>query len=317
MKPYLYRSIALHIAALIIFMFDWHMFFRPKITVGAAPIIVDLQDVKLSEMTNLPPKAEFGEVEQKASTAQKNKPQYTTKEPEAKAEEPKPDIKEELSKEAFADTENKPQKEPIKQEKEQPKPAPKPEKKPQKKPIPPAPKKPKPKVTAKPKEVETVKNSLKSLMESVNSLEKQIEKENKPAVIKTGTAVQNMGVEGGQGGSYFSDLTITETDAIAGRLRECWNFDPGAQNVEGIIIEIRAFLNRDGTIRDVKIVDTSRANSDPRFRALAESARRAVLSCQNHNGVNIYKIFADKYADKYSLWNTLLLKFNPMEATVN
>lgn len=324
MKPYLYRSIALHIAALIIFMFDWHVLFRPKITIGAAPIIVDLQDVKLAEMTNLPPKAVLGDEEKKATVAEKTKPQYTKEDPIPKAEEPKPEVKEEPIKEAFVNTdpEPEPKPEPVKEQKPTPKPAPKS----QKKPILPSPKKPAPKPTPKPKEakkpekpkeIATVKNSLKSLMDSVNSLEKEVSKESSPAVIKKGTEVKNMGVEGGKEGSYFSDLTITETDAIAGRLRECWNFDPGAQNVEGIIIEIRAFLNRDGTVRDVKIVDSFRANSDPRFRAIAESARRAVLSCQNHKGVNIYKIFADKYADKYDLWNTLMLKFNPMDNTVN
>lgn len=303
-------------------MFDWHMFFRPKVTIGAAPIIVNLEDVKLAEMTNLPPKAVFGEEEKKATVAEKTKPQYTTEEKPVQAEPEQKAPKKETIKEDFVDTEPEPKKPEKKEPQPTPKEAPKPIKKPippaPKKPIPPAPKKPasKPKAPEKPKEIATVKNSLKSLMESVNSLEKEVGKETAPAVIKTGTVVQNMGVDGGTGGSYFSDLTITETDAIAGKLRECWNFDPGAQNIENMIIEIRAFLNKDGTIRDVKIVDSSRANSDPRFRAIAESARRAVLSAQNYKGVNIYKIFADKYPDKYKLWSTLLLKFNPMDASV-
>ncbi|MBP5615737.1 MAG: hypothetical protein J6X42_04220, partial [Alphaproteobacteria bacterium] len=204
------------------------------------------------------------------------------------------------------------------------KPAPKPEPKPAQKPKPEQKSKPEPKPEskpakkepAKPQEVKTVTNPLKSLMDSVSAMEKEIGEQNSPAVIKTGTQVANMGVEGGTGGSYFSELTITETDAIAGRLRECWNLDPGARGIENMIIEIRAFLNKDGTVRDVQIVDKARANSDTHFRAIAESARRAVISCQNHNNVNIYKIFADKYADKYKMWSTLLLKFNPMDASV-
>lgn len=328
MKKYLYRSIALHIAAFVVLVIDLPMFHRPKMTLGQAPIIVDLKDVKLGEMTNLPPKAVFGDEEKKATVTEKTPPKFT-KEEAAPKPEPKPEPKKiEQPKESFVAPEPEKKPEPQKDKKPDPKPTPKPEPKsapkPAKKPTPkpepkpepkPAPK-PAPKTQDKPQEVKTVTNPLKSLMDSVNAMEKEIGQQNSPAVIKTGTEVANMGVEGGTNGSYFSELTITETDAIAGRLRECWNLDPGARGIENMIIEIRAFLNQDGTIRDVKIVDTSRYNSDPHFRAIAESARRAVISCQNHNNVNIYRIFAEKYADKYKMWNTLLLKFNPMDASV-
>jgi len=326
MKKYLYRSIALHIAVFIIFVMDLPMLFRPKMTTFQAPIIVDLKDVKLGEMTNLPPKAVFGDEDKPATVTEKTPPQYTheEKEPEP-AGAPEPE-KVETPKQDFVDTAPEPA--PQKEQKPDPKPKPKEEPKQKNKPAPkpskkPAPPKeqnkpqPKPKTPEKPKEVKTVTNPLKSLMDSVNSLEKEIGTQNTPATIKTGTPVSNLGVDGGTGGSYFSELTITETDAIGGYLRECWNLDPGARGIEGMIIEIRAFLNQDGTIRDVQIVDKARANSDPHFRAIAESARRAVISCQNHNNVNIYKIFPEKYADKYKMWNTLLLKFNPMDASVH
>ena len=288
MKKYFYRSVFLHIAVFIIFAIDLPIFFKPKVTIGQAPIIVDLKDVKLAEMTNLPPKAIFGEEEKKATLKEKTPPKYTKEVPT-----PKP--------------EQKPIPKPVK------KPVPAPARKPTPKP---EPKKPEPKAPDKKQEIKTVTNPLKSLMDSVSALEQQLGEQNSPAVIKTGTQVANMGVEGGTGGSYFSDLTITETDAIAGKLRECWNFDPGTRNVENMIIEIRAVLNKDGTVRDVQIVDKARLASDTYFRAAAESARRAVLSCQNHNNVNIYKIFAEKYADNYKMWNTLLLRFNPMDASI-
>ena len=304
------------------------MLFKPKMTTFQAPIIVDLKDVKLGEMTNLPPKAVFGDEEKKATVTEKTPPQYTHEEKEPEPEpEPEPE-KVETPKQDFVDTAPEPKPEPKSDPKPTPKPGPKPQTKPKpapkpsKKPTPPKPQpkpqnKPSTKTPDKPKEVKTVANPLKSLMESVSSLEKEIGAQNTPATIKTGTPVANMGVDGGTGGSYFSELSITETDAIGGYLRECWNLDPGARGIEGMIIEIRAFLNQDGTIRDVQIVDKARANSDPHFRAIAESARRAVVSCQSHNNVNIYKIFPEKYADKYKMWNTLLLKFNPMDASVH
>lgn len=330
MKKYFYRSVALHIAVFIIFVIDMPNLFKPKMTVGQAPIIVDLKDVKLAEMTNLPPKAVFGEEEKKAVVKEKTPPKYAKEVPAQKPKpEPKPEI--ERPKTDFADTNMKPEPkpEPKPQKKPEPKPTPKPAPKPTPKPKPkPEPKpqnktepkaqdKPAPKESEKKEDIKTITNPLKSLMDSVSAMEKEIGEESSPAVIKTGTEVANMGVEGGTSGSYFSDLTITETDAIAGRLRECWNLDPGVRGIEGMIIEIRASLTTDGTIRDVQIVDKARYNSDPHFQAIAESARRAVYSCQNHNNVNIYKIFPEKYADKYKMWNTLLLKFNPMDASVN
>lgn len=323
MKTYLYRSIGLHLTALLLIMIDLPFFSRKPAVIGQAPIIVDLQDVKLAEMTNLPPKAVFGEEEKKATAPEEKKPtpNWTREEtPKSKTEPQQPDVQ--TPKKDFLDTspaqEEKPTPKPSSKPKPKPKPIPKPAPKPQRKPTPqpkPAPQKPKTQTPA-PEKPKTIANPLKSLMDSVNSLEKEIGKETAPAVIKTGTQVANTGIEGGTGGSYFSELSITETDAIAGRLRECWNLDPGARGIENMVVELRAYLDRNGNVTDVKILDSGRAGSDPAFRTVAESARRAVYSCMNKNGVNIYKIFPEKYADKYNLWNTLLLRFNPMDASI-
>lgn len=72
-------------------------------------------------------------------------------------------------------------------------------------------------------------------------MEKSIGAEDTEATIKTGTEVNNMGVEGGTQGSYFSELSISEIDAIAGRLRACWKLDPGAMGIENMIVEILRF----------------------------------------------------------------------------
>ena len=332
MKRYLYRSIGLHIAAFLVLVLDLPMFGSPKMTMGQAPIIVDLKDIKLAEITNLPPKAVFGEENKKATAPkEEKKPQqnWTKEEKKAPEPEPEPEIKQETPKKDFVDTTPEPEPEKKPAPKPEPKPKPKPVPKPARKPAPKPTPKPKPKPAPKPKtpepkktapapkeEPKTISNPLKSLMDSVSAIEKEIGKEVAPAVIKTGTAVANMGVEGGTGGSYFSELTITETDAIAGHLRECWNFDPGGRGVENMIIEIRAFLNKDASIRNVEILDKSRYNSDANFRAAADSARRAVYSCQNKAGINIYKVFSDKYADKYDMWQTIKLRFNPMDASI-
>ncbi len=334
-KRYLYMSIALHITVFLVLVLDLPFFERVKIETGQAPIIVDLKDVKLAEMTNLPPKAVFGEEDKKATAPEQKRPQNWTHEEakapelpplpeETKAEEPEKDFLDVTPPEPEKPApkpDTKPKPKPVR--KPAPKPAPKPQSKPKPKPAPkpadktpPAPKQASKPNVKQPAKNNTLANPLKSLMDSVNSMEKEIGDTAAPAVIKKGTSVANMGIEGGTGGSYFSELTITETDAIGGYLRECWNLDPGAQGIEGMIIEVRAVLNRDGTVRDAQIVNSSRMSTDPHFRAIAESARRAIWSCQNKNGVNIYKVFADKYPDKYDKWKSILVRFNPMDATV-
>ncbi len=328
-KHYLYKSLGLHIAVFLVLVLDLPFFGRAPVTMGQAPIIIDLKDIKLAEMTNLPPKAVLGDEDKKAAAPDIKKPQPKWTNENKKASEqpllPK-ESKAEAPKKDFLDT--SPAKEEKTPKKTEKKPVPKPARKPAPKPA----RKPKPKPQPKPKpenktpktppakketpQNNTIANPLKSLMDSVNTLEKEIGKEAVSPVIKKGTEVNNMGVEGGTSGSYFSDLTISETDAIAGRLRECWNLDPGVRGIENMVIEIRAYLNRDGSIRDVQILDKGRYNSDSHFRAIAESARRAVYTCSSKNNVNVYKIFPEKYADKYNLWNTLLLRFNPMDASI-
>lgn len=312
MKSALKKSAGLHIAVFLLMIIDLPLFWSNRATLEQVPIIVDLKDVKISEMTNLPPKAKFGKEDKAASKVQRKVEEKYTRD-EAPAPEP----------------ENKTQKETAPEEekietKETPKPpkqdflvAPQP-KKPQAPKVKPAPKpQPKPKKNEpkkeKPKTGENdpkLANPLKSLLASVDALDKKTGNTDASATIKEGTDVANMGVEGGTTGSYFSELSISEIDAIAGRLRACWNLDPGAMGIKDMIIEIRVFLNKDGTVRDVKILDTGRYNSDKSFRSVADSARRAVYVCAP------YSIFSNRYLDKYDLWKTMLLRFNPLDASI-
>ena len=139
-RRYLYSSIGLHIMVFLLLVFDLPFLHRPKITMGQAPIIVDLKDVKLAEMTNLPPKAVFGDEDKKATVPEKKKsaPKWTTEEV-AKPELPPPpkETKVEQPKSDFLDTTPpEPAKKPVKkpESKPVPKPAPKPAAKPQPKP---------------------------------------------------------------------------------------------------------------------------------------------------------------------------------------
>ena len=315
MKQSLYKSLALHFVVFLLIMVDIPLFWHNKTTLNQVPIIVDLNNVKISEMTNLPPKAKMGKEDKAASKVKRKIENNYTKE-EPKKDDKRPTAKEpeeETAPEEAAPTE--PKKDYLVA------PQPKKPKAPKKKPTPPVPAakpkpkpKPKPEVKKEQKQPEKGKpqlaNPLKSLLASVDALEKEVGNTNQEATIKEGTEVNNMGIEGGTGGSYFSELSISEIDAIAGRLRACWNLDPGAMGIKDMIIEIRAFLNKDGSVRTVDIINTSRYNSDAHFRSVADSARRAVYICAP------YSIFADKYADKYDKWNTMLLRFNPLDGQI-
>lgn len=315
MKQSLYKSLALHFVVFLLIMVDIPLFWHNKTTLNQVPIIVDLNNVKISEMTNLPPKAKMGKEDKAASKVKRKIENNYTKE-EPKKDDKRPTAKEpeeETAPEEAAPTE--PKKDYLVA------PQPKKTKAPKKKPTPPVPAakpkpkpKPKPEVKKEQKQPEKGKpqlaNPLKSLLASVDALEKEVGNTNQEATIKEGTEVNNMGIEGGTGGSYFSELSISEIDAIAGRLRACWNLDPGAMGIKDMIIEIRAFLNKDGSVRKVDIINTSRYNSDAHFRSVADSARRAVYICAP------YSIFADKYADKYDKWNTMLLRFNPLDGQI-
>ena len=293
MKQSLYKSLALHFVVFLLIMVDIPLFWHNKTTLNQVPIIVDLNNVKISEMTNLPPKAKMGKEDKAASKVKRKIENNYTKE-EPKKDDKRPTAKEpeeETAPEEAAPTE--PKKDYLVA------PQPKKPKAPKKKPTPPVPAakpkpkpKPKPEVKKEQKQPEKGKpqlaNPLKSLLASVDALEKEVGNTNQEATIKEGTEVNNMGIEGGTGGSYFSELSISEIDAIAGRLRACWNLDPGAMGIKDMIIEIRAFLNKDGSVRKVDIINTSRYNSDAHFRSVADSARRAVYICAP------YSIFADK-----------------------
>ena len=96
---------------------------------------------------------------------------------------------------------------------------------------------------------------------------------------------------------------------LAGQVRRqvqpCWHFDAGARDPASLIVEMRVFLNPDGSLSgQPEVLDRPRYLSDPFFRSAAERAQRAVLDCQPFNLPR----------DSYSLWSSLLIRFNPAEA---
>ena len=104
-------------------------------------------------------------------------------------------------------------------------------------------------------------------------------------------------------------ITMSERDALVNaikrQLEPCWNLPTGAKDAADMVIEIKVFVNPDGKVRRADVIDNGRVNSDPFFRAAAESAYRAV----NNPRCNHLKL----PPDKYDVWKDLTLTFNPRD----
>ena len=249
-----------------------------------AILMVDLTKVQISDKTNLPPKSKPAPQKQKVAPAPPPKPAPTKQVAPKIPDPPKP----------------KPIPEPP-----APKAAPVVEKtKPETKPKPkPEPKKPEPKTPPKEKKSGA---DLKSLLASV-------EKVRQKAPVSTTPEPEEMrvsdGIEGGSEGTLSQVLTISERDLIATQLSKNWNVDAGKEGIQDIIVEIRVLVNKDGSVRDVKILNPP---SDPVRRSVAESAKRAVWICDRKGDESPFKILAEKYADHYGDWKSMILRFNPI-----
>ena len=329
-KSYVYKSVALHIAVVLLCVFDIPFLTHKRDFDEQPPIIVDLENIKITDTTNIPEKAVKGK-ERKPAT-RKEKPieeNFTQKKTEPKTEpkpiEPKPEpeiktpeikspslIEEAPKEEIHKEEPKKESKEPIKEKK---KPAPIPQRKPQIKP------KPKP---AQPKKANNTNNSntstssakskkpavrssnpLQSLMNSVDDLQKQIGEEDAPAQVPEDEPVNNLGIEGGNSkGSYFSELSVSGIDFVKSKIQESW------KTIE-VVINVK--LTKEGLIQSVDIEDMSRYRSDTYFQALADSAERAIYIAQEVHGV--FKVLSAQNGSNYSDWKEIRFTFTPLGLT--
>jgi hypothetical protein len=105
-----------------------------------------------------------------------------------------------------------------------------------------------------------------------------------------------------------SQLTASELDALAQQVRQqlipCWNVPAGLRDARDLVVEIRAAVNQDGTVRLATVVDQGRLG-DPLYRAAAESARRTFFNPQ----CTPLRL----PADKYEIWKDLQVAFSPKD----
>lgn len=335
-KKYVYRSIILHIAIVLLCVVDMSFLSGVKEFDEQPPIIVDLNDVKISDMTNIPEKAIRGE-ERKVATRKDNpltenasamsKPSVKNDEIKEKTPEPEPiEEKIEIKSPSLVedvlkaeDSKDEPKKKSDEPKKSKKKHAPIPQRKPQVKPNPKA--EPKKKPVAKnnnttpptKKKTAVVKNAnpLESLMNSVDDLQKQIGEEDAPATIPYDEPVNNMGIEGGNSeGSYFSELSVSGIDFVKSKIQESWKTIAGGKDDRNIEVVINVKLTKEGLIQSVSIDDMRRYRSDTYFQALADSAERAIHIAQEVHSV--FKVLASQNGASYSDWKEIRFTFTPL-----
>ncbi len=244
-------------------------------------IMVDLTKVKISNKTNLPQKA----------VVQKKKQSIppTKKVEEKRISTPKPVPK------------------PV--QKVEPKPVIKPKEMPIKEAVPvqsPIPKEQEIKTESSQKQEKKTNTDLQNLLASVEKVRKA------PTVkeIQEDALETSEGIQGGTEGRIDQILTISERDYLASELQKCWNVNAGVERADEIVVEIKAWINKDGSVRDVKIMNTMPISS---FQTVAESAKRAVYVCDNKGEDSPFRILAEKYSDHYGDWKEISLRFSPLQ----
>ena len=103
----------------------------------------------------------------------------------------------------------------------------------------------------------------------------------------------------------FSELTLSEEDALKAQIFGCWSIPLGLPYNENLLVRIKLKLKPDGTLIKSEVLDHARMNTPGQgfFKVLAESALRAIQLCQP------LKV----PTSGYERWKDLQLNFDPRE----
>ncbi|MBR46868.1 MAG: hypothetical protein CMM31_10410, partial [Rhodospirillaceae bacterium] len=90
---------------------------------------------------------------------------------------------------------------------------------------------------------------------------------------------------------------------IKDRVESNWSVPAGVRDAGDLVVTIRIRLGRDGVVQRAEILDTNYAQ-DPNFRAMAESARRAVQQASPIKALR-------RFGDDYNEWRDVTMTFRP------
>ena len=263
-------SAVLHIGALLFLYFGLPVLIKP-LPMPSVPIPIDIVDI--AEITNTRVKDQ-------------------TPEPPKPPEEPPPKPVEKVAPPPPQPTPPQPQPTPPKPQPQEAKPEqveaitpmPKPDKKP-----------PPPKQAEKPHQ-----DLLASVLKNVEKL-KPAEPVKTPTEVKSQAKVQPKSLAP----SLSDRLTVTEEDALRRQIEQCWNPPIGARNAQTLVVEVNIAVNPDRTVQTAEVVDKSRVNSDPYFRAAAEAAIRAIYNPRCSP--------LELTEGKYEQWKNINFNFDPRD----
>ncbi len=251
--------------------------------------IVTVEILPISELTNVKPKQAKATPEPNKEVITKNEPKISRPEPTQKPEDtikveplPKPAVKPVEKKESL-------------KVKPEDKPTPKPEvKKPDEE------KKPKPQAAEDDfaAVIKSVEEGRKK--EEDKEKDKETEENFDEAVDFLSNAKESQYKEG-------VPMSISDKDAIRQQIMNNWSLDGGAKEIQNMVVTIRLSVQPDGTISKSEIVNQSKYNSDTFFRAMADSAMRAIIKSSP-----LQNLPADKY-DVKDGWRELEINFDPRE----
>jgi colicin import membrane protein len=106
----------------------------------------------------------------------------------------------------------------------------------------------------------------------------------------------------GQSAATAAQLSLSELDAFRRRLGQCWTPPPGVDRTTNLQVIIRVQLKSDGSV--AKPPDIVSGPASALGPPMAESARRAILSCQP------FKMLSPEHYDQ---WKDIEITFDPRE----
>lgn len=154
--------------------------------------------------------------------------------------------------------------------------------------------KPDPKREEAPKEKEdftSVLKDLKRIKEKTQS-QGQIDTETNPD-------------DEGNAGKLGDQVTVSEMDAVRIHLRKCWNVPAGVKDAQDLKVNVRVWMNPDGTVKKAEVAKDIFAQGNPLYRVAADRALNAVLD-KRCNPLPFPK-------HKYELWKDSVITFDPKE----
>ena len=146
----------------------------------------------------------------------------------------------------------------------------------------------------------TPEDDFTALLKSVENLDARVTADEKRD--GHGQVAANEQQKAGRSGASGARLGAAALGAmVRDQIQPCWSIPPSARDQPGLSVPINLRMGPDGTVQSASPVEIDRVRSDPLYRAVAESAQRAALSC---SPLKLPR-------DYYDSWQNITMNFRP------